>query len=1050
MKQPLPKQIWIGSVNYFHIISLCICLFLGSVAQVAAFQGEAASVVEGQVLDNQGLAIPGVNILVKGTVNATVTDIDGKFKISAKPTDTLIFSFIGYTTREILVGAQKIISLTLSEDLTQLDEVIVVGYGTQKKSHLTGAVSKFENSNLGDLPTVRADQALQGKIAGVQIQNTTSEAGVSPSIRIRGNSSIGANNEPLVVVDGFPTPDGLSFINPNDIESIEVLKDAASAAIYGSRGANGVIIVTTKNGIVDKPSFTFKMFSGVNNPYKLHDMLTSKEYAEMLWEEQKRGGAGPTIHEQAAWSVQNETDWQQEGLRTGVISSYQLGVSGGKKDLTYLISAGYNDEKGMLINNDFQRFNLRAKMDARLSKMLKVGVNFNPSYTKRILPASNFTDYFRTPSFMPVRHTAETSALTGIPIGEWAHGRHFSNVLYQFTTPDGVAVSTTSARPWSTSNNNPKFISDNDSRVDNQYRILASTYFQVDLAKNFFLKFSQGAYITNRIQEEFRNSGTNRAGDPNRGSYANSLRIDLLSENIISYSKAFDKHEISAVGGFTAQKVTNSYANIVGTNFPTDYVPTLNGATVIDLASTNTLKDETVLLSYLARASYAYANKYLFSASARTDGSSLFGPENKWGWFPSVSAGWVLSEENFLKTSRLIDVLKLRASYGVTGNNDIQNYAYVNRLYSENYPLGSGTGILTPGLAQSGTTLANRAIAWERTFSSNVGVDVAFLENRFSLSLEMYRAQTDQLLLRQPTLAITGFTEYWNNIGKIQNKGFEMEFRSNNINKTKFQWTTSLNFSTVRNKLVEFSGEDRVLSYGERSEIYLAEVGQPYIQFFGYKTIGVWNSQEEINANPSSSLDRPGGLRVLDANGDGKINDNDRVVLGNPFPDFTWGISNNFTFGNFDLSVLLQGVQGVDVFNGDGFYNETKRTNRKYVENRWVSPESPGDGKTPYSTNGMGWQFTDYMIEDGSYVSVRDVVLGYRLPQHLASKMKTKGVRVYGSAQNAFYFMSKDYRGINPEARSTSSQYASPLISGYQRGSFPVPRAFVFGVDVSF
>ncbi|MBN7809765.1 TonB-dependent receptor [Algoriphagus sp. H41] len=1050
MKQLLPNQFWLGVVDYAKVISLCICLLLGNAAQVSAFQGETASVIEGQVLDNQGLEIPGVNILVKGTVNATVSDIDGKFKISAKPTDTLIFSFIGYTTQEILVGNQKILSITMGEDLTQLDEVVVVGYGTQKKSHLTGAVSKFENSNLGDLPTVRADQALQGKIAGVQIQNTTSEAGVSPSIRIRGNSSIGANNEPLVVVDGFPTPDGLSFINPNDIESIEVLKDAASAAIYGSRGANGVIIVTTKNGIPDKPTFTFKMFSGLNNPYKVHDMLTSQEYAEMLWEEQTRGGAGPTIHEQAAWSVDNVTDWQEEGLRTGVISSYQLGVSGGKKDLTYLISAGYNDEKGMLINNDFQRFNFRAKLDAKLGKMLKVGVNFNPSYTKKVLPAANFTDYFRTPSFMPVKHTEETSALTGIPVGEWAHGRHFSNVLYEFTTPAGTPVSTTSARPWSTSNNNPKFISDNDHRVDNQYRMLASTYFQVDLSKNLFLKFSQGAYFTNRVQEEYRNTNTNREGDPNRGSYANNLRVDLLSENIISYSKSFEDHDISAVGGFTAQKVTNSYANIVGTNFPTDYVPTLNGATVIDLEGTNTLKDETLLLSYLARVSYAYRNKYLFSASARTDGSSLFGPENKWGWFPSVSAGWVMSEEEFMKGSRVVDMLKLRASYGVTGNNDIENYAYVNRLYPENYPLGAGTGTLTPGLAQSGTTLANKAIAWERTFSGNVGVDIGFLENRINLSLEAYRSETDQLLLRQPTLAITGFTEYWNNIGKIQNKGFEMELHSNNINKTKFQWTTSLNLSTVRNKLVEFSGEERVLSYGERSEIYLAEVGQPYIQFFGYKAIGVWNTQEEINNNPSNSLDRPGGLRLMDANNDGQIDDDDRVVLGNPFPDFTWGITNNFTFGNFDLSILLQGVQGIDVFNGDGHYNETKRTNRKYVENRWVSPESPGDGMTPYSTNGMGWQFTDYMIEDGSYVSVRDIVLGYNLPAALCERIKTKSLRVYGSAQNAFYFMSKDYRGINPEARSTSSQYASPLITGYQRGAFPVPRAFVFGVDVSF
>ena len=1049
MRQPLPNKIWNGQVIYLRIVSLCICLLLSNTAHVLAFQSESASTVTGQIIDDHGLYIPGVNILVKGTTTATVSDSDGNFRITAKPTDTLIFSFIGYTTSEVLVGNQSQLAITLSEDLKQLEEIVVVGYGTQKKSHLTGAVSKLQNKTLGDLPIQQADQALQGKIAGVQIQNVTSEAGVSPSIRIRGNASIGASNEPLVVVDGYPTTDGLSFINPNDIESIEVLKDAASAAIYGSRGANGVIIVTTKSGVVDKPSFNFKVFSGIKNPYKVHDMLTSTEYVEMLWAEEALGGVGPTIHEKAAWSLGNNADWQEEGLREGRVSSYQLGVSGGKKELTYLISGGYNDEKGMLINNDFQRFNLRMKMDAKLNKVVKVGVNINPSYTKNILPASNFTDYFRTPSFMPVKHTAETSALTGIPEGEWAHGRHFNNLTYTYTLPDGTEESVV-ARPWNTSNNNPKFISDNDTRTKDSYRILGSTYVQVDFNENFYFKASQGAYVTYTEQEEYKNEGTNRAGDPNQGVYENRLRIDLLSENTLNYSKTWGDHDFSALGGFTIQKVSNTYSSIVGTNFPTDYVPTLNGATVLDLGNTYTLKDESILLSYLARVTYAYKNKYLFSASARADGSSVFGPENRWGYFPSVSAGWVVTEENFLKSNTFLDMLKIRGSYGVTGNNDIENYASVNRLYPENYSFGSGTGILNAGLAQSGSTLANKAITWERTFSYNFGVDLGFLGNRFNLSAEFYNSITDQLLLKQPTLAFTGYTEFWNNIGKIENNGFELELNLNNINKTKFQWQTSINFSRVKNKLIEFSGEDRLLSYGERNEVYLAQVGQPYIQFFGYKQIGVWNTQEEIDSNASNSLDRPGGLRLLDANEDGVIDDEDRVVLGNPFPDFTWGITNSFNIGNFDLSILIQGVQGIDVFNGDGHYNEVKRGNRDYVENRWISPEHPGDGMTPYSTNGMGWQFTDFMIEDGSYVSVRDIVLGYTLPQSLTEKIKLNNVRIYGSAQNALYFFSKDYRGINPEARSTSGAYESPLVTGYQRGAFPVPRAFVLGVDLSF
>ncbi|PZX49824.1 SusC/RagA family TonB-linked outer membrane protein [Algoriphagus chordae] len=1049
MRQPLPNKVWNGQVIYLRILSLCICLFLGNTAQVLAFQNESAKLITGQIIDDQGLNVPGVNILVKGSTTATVSDIDGKYRISASSSDTLVFSFIGYTTQEVAVGSQSILDITLSEDLKQLDEVIVVGYGTQKKSHMTGAVSKLQNENFGDIPILQADQLLQGKIAGVQIQNTTSEAGVSPSIRIRGNASIGASNEPLVVVDGYPTSDGLSFINPNDIESIEVLKDAASAAIYGSRGANGVIIVTTKSGVVDKPAFNFQMYAGVKNPYKVHDMLTSTEYVEMLWEEEALGAPGPTAHEQAAWSLGDNADWQQEGLQQGMISSYQLGVSGGKKDITYLISGGYNDEKGMLVNNDFQRFNLRMKMDAKLNNVVKVGVNINPSFTKNVLPASNFTDYFRTPSFMPVRHTEETSAITGIPVGDWAHGRHFNNLTYNYTLPDGTAVSEV-ARPWNTSNNNPLFISDNDERTKKLYRLMGSTYIQINLGKNLFFKASQGAYITSTTQEEYRNEGTNRAGDANRGLYENRLRIDLLSENILNYSKTLGDHQFSALAGFTAQKVTNDYSSIVGTNFPTDYIPTLNGATVISLEDTYTLKDESLLLSYLGRVTYSYKNKYLFSASARADGSSVFGPENRWGWFPSVSAGWVLTEEDFLNNSSFLDMLKLRGSYGVTGNNDIENYASVNRLYPNNYSFGAGTGSLTAGLAQSGATLANKAITWERTFSYNFGVDLAFLSNRFSLTAEVYKSVTDQLLLKQPTLAFTGYSEFWNNIGKIQNNGFELELRLNNITQKNFTWQTSINFATVKNELIQFSGEDRLLSYGERNEVYLAQVGQPYIQFYGYKTIGVWNTQEEIDANASNSLDRPGGLRLMDVNEDGVIDDEDRTVLGNPFPDFTWGITNNFNIGNFDLSFLIQGVQGVDVFNGDGHYNESKRMNKAYVENRWLSPEHPGDGMTPYSTNGIGWQFTDYMIEDGSYVSVRDIILGYTLPKSLTDKIKLTSLRVYGSAQNALYFTSKNYRGINPEARSTSGAYESPLVSGYQRGAFPVPRAFVFGVNVAF
>ncbi|MCC8188789.1 MAG: TonB-dependent receptor [Bacteroides sp.] len=1003
--------------------------------------------VTGQVTDNDHLPMIGVSVAVKGSVNGTITDLDGNYSLGISgPDDVLVFSFIGYTTQEIKAGQQAVISVVLAEDVKVLDEVVVVGYGVQKKSHLTGSVSKVKTDELADIPVSRLDQALQGKIAGVQITNTTTEAGVAPQIRVRGMGSISASGDPLVVVDGFPVADGLGFVDMSDVESIEVLKDAASSAIYGSRGANGVILITTKQGEVKKPKYSFKASWGVKDAYKLHPILTAREYITLRESDLALNGQTLSANEEAWKYIANETDWQKEGIRTATLQNYQFNVSGGTREVKYFLSANYTGDEGIMLHNTYDRFGVRARIDAELNKRVSVGININPTYSRRERPSTNFIDFYRTPSWLPVRHTEETAALTGREVGEYAHGGHFNNTEY--TREDGT---TFTASPWNTSNHNPRSLLDNDNRFQTDYRLQTSSYITIKLAKGLEFKTSNGFYYSYMNYEQYVNKGTKKEGDTNQSTYRNRLYVDLLTENTLNYHTVIrKKHDLSVLAGFTAEKSNTRTAGIVGTDFPTDYIHTINAATGLSLGDTYTLKEEEALLSVLGRVNYAYDDKYLVSASLRTDGSSKFGPDNRWGWFPSVSLGWRVSEEPFMKNIRWIDQLKLRGSWGLTGNNDIENYAHTDKLLSANYSFGPGTGTVTPGLANTSSVLGNKSIGWEQSSEYNFGADISVWGNRVNLSAEYYYSETVDMLFKQSSLAFSGYTEFWNNIGKVRNKGFEFELSTHNIRTQSFEWTTSFNLATNKNRLLDLGGDERQINYGERNEAYLAQVGKPAIQFYGFKTIGVWNSTEEIANNASHADDKPGGLRVMDVDKNGVIDDDDRVALGDPFPDFTWGMTNTFRYRNFDLTVMLQGVQGVDVLNGDGYYNETKKYNKNYVMTRWINAENPGDGKTPYQTTGMKWELTDYLIEDGSYWSVRDIVLGYTLPKKVSRKIGLNGLRVYTSAQNLYVHMAKGYRGVNPESRITSSQYASPLIDGYQRGGFPMQRTFTFGIDIHF
>lgn len=1041
--------------------------------------------VKGKVTDNAGVPLIGVSIQVKDTENGTISDIDGNFILDCDLGSVLIISYIGFATQEVVVTGTEL-QIKMELDSKVLDEVVVVGYGTQKKSSLTGAVSKYKNERLDEVAVSRLDQALQGKIAGVQIQNISSEAGADPTIRVRGLSSINAGASPLVVVDGHPVADGLSFVNSADVESIEVLKDAASASIYGSRGASGVIFVTTKSGKAAKPKYSLKMSTGTKTAYKTYDIMSASDWLRLLLAEGELKKQDPSVpasqltttgiapnEDRAGYIIENElrggqtTDWQDEALRDAAVRNIQLSVSGGTNDLKYYISGAYQKDQGMMIHSEYDRFNIRSKIDANLSKRIKVSFNVNPSYIKREAPGQRFQDFARFRSWIPVRLDDKTAefvrknpSFATLQAGDWAQARYFAGQPYSGLMPDGTnwTSGTTTVNPFNTSNQTPLFAMEQFSITSDEYRALTSGDLTINILPGLDFKTLASSYVNYAKGVNFSKRDATRAGDVNRGVYDDRLNIDLLSENTLTFIKDIKKHSFNLLAGFTAQQTSISTQRITGLDYPSDNITTLNTALSIDVANTFNNKNKIGLLSYLGRLTYNYDDKYLFATSFRADGSSYFAPGNKWGYFPSVSLGWVASKEKFLNQVDWLSSLKFRTSYGVSGNNRIVDFAFIDLLGNANYPFGAGNGTSTIGQTPSSTILSNPNITWERTFQYNGGMNLSIFNDAISFALDVYQSKTDQLLLRQSAQAFTGVPLVWNNIGSVQNRGIELDINTNNIKRKDFSWTTSANISHNRNKVLELGNESRILNQGERTELYINRVGEPLVQYYGYVTDGVWLSQAEITAAQEKGLTSnlaqyfvAGGLKFKDVNGDNKIDTDDRTVIGNPYPDFSWGISNNFKYKNFDFSFMFQGVQGGSIINGDANYLEVKRIVRQFSTDRWVSALNPGDGKTPPANVGFSnWLLTDYTVEDASYWALRDLLLGYTLPKNWTKNAKLGSIRIYFTAQNLYYNFADGFRALNPEARTTSGQYDSPLIDGYQRGAFPVNRSFLFGADINF
>lgn len=1035
----------------------------------------------GKVTDQvTGLPLSGVSVMAGKEKVGAATKEDGTFIISVAPgIKTLEFSSVSYTAQTVSIQGKDFINVALvSEAITQ-SEVVVIGYGTQKRSNVSGAVSKYKNERIDETPVARLDQALQGKIAGVNIQNISSEAGAEPKITIRGVSSINAGASPLVVVDGQITPDGLAFINPADVESIEVLKDAASAAIYGSRGSGGVILVTTKKGVADKPKYNFKYSVGKKEAYSRYDIMTTSEYVSMLFDEMAKRKLDPTVNQatnvvangdRASYIIENEllgagTDWQSQSLRSALFQNLQLGVSGGSKGFKYYLSGGYQGDGGLMYKSDYERYNIRAKMDVDISKRVKLTINLNPSYATRETPTQNFTNFWRMPGWLPVRHNEATAALArtnplqaNIKAGDYAHQRHFAGLDYTGLMPDGTTWSGTRVNPGGSSQQNPRSEVDRSDINTQEYRLQSSVELNINLMRGLNFKSLASGYMNYSKGLDFSSRNANRDGDLNVGIFSNNSNIYLLSENTLNYVKTFGDHDITALAGVTAEKTNVTREETAGIDFPSDDIRTLASAAQIDKNETFGTKAQIGLNSFLGRLTYAYKNKYLFSTSLRRDGSSYFGPGNKWGTFPAVSVGWVPSQEKFLSNVSWLNNLKIRGSYGATGNNRIVENAWVDLLYGANYPFGRATGTSNPGLATSPSIIANPDITWERTFQTNLGVDISMFKNRIGLTVDVYNSKTERLLLQQAVMGFTGVQQLWNNLGSLDNKGVEVELSTKNIQTKNFKWSTSGNISHNRNKISELGSESFLLNQGERSEVYRNQVGRPLVEFLGYKTDGVWLSQAQIDEAKAKGLTStlpavftPGGLKLVDVNGDNILNNDDRVVLGNPYPDFIWGITNNVSYKGIELSVFFQGSHGGKLINGDPNYNESGRYMRVYNSNRWVSAGYPGDGETPASRGtGFNWMLTDYVVEDASYWSLREVNLSYAFTGNVVKKLRLNGFRVYLSAQNIYFHMADNYRSLNPEGRFRNGRYGSVLIDGYQRGSFPIPRTFLAGIDINF
>ncbi|WP_375436561.1 SusC/RagA family TonB-linked outer membrane protein [uncultured Hymenobacter sp.] len=1049
-----------------YLLKVVLLLLLLATALPGAWAQQAGPEISGRVTDEKGAGLPGVTIQVQGTTVGTSTDPNGKFTLQV-PTgaSTLVVSSVGLVAQTVNIDGRTQVNVTLKENTQALADVVVVGYGTQKKTDVTGAVASVSAQDIKDLPVASFTETLAGQVAGVQVQQTSGAPGGALTVRVRGAGSISAGNAPLYVVDGYPltSPDDINLINPNDIASLEVLKDASAAAIYGSRGGNGVVIITTKRGKAGQPKIELNYYIGQQRVAKKLDMLDAAEFTEFSREAFNnawidRGGQAsdpnsirpdgqrlryPDSYDDPASLV--NTDWQDQIFHNAGLQNYQLSVSGGGEKSQYLISANYFNQEGIIRESSFKRYSFRANVDATLSKRLKVGVNLAPSFSvDNRVSAEN---HWASDGII----NGALSILPVIPVYN-PDGTYASQVNYGFGMP-GIP--------------SPVAIMNEVTDRVNTLRVLGNMYAELELVPGFTFRTSLGADVNTNRRNYFRPSivPANQQPAPTIAAGYNSSRfaLDWLNENTLTYTKTFaEQHSLTALAGFTAQRAPiQERTRIDATGYPNDLVTTVNAAS-IRTATSDPLLEQWSLLSYLARINYGFRDKYLLTATIRRDGSSRFGADRRWGNFPSVSLGWRASQEEFLRGLTALNELKFRVSYGLTGNNFIPNYGAIGILAPENYSLGTGTANIVNGLGQQ--TVSNTVLTWEINRQFDAGLELGVLNNRLAFTADYYERNSSGLLLDVPVPSSTGFTRALQNIGKVRNRGVELALISRNLTGA-FTWTTNLNLSLNRNKVLALGPQgDPIFGNSSIGNTHLTQIGQPLGSFFGYVQEGIFQNQAELDATPHFADARPGDVRFQDVNGDGQITPTDRTLIGNNQPDFIYGFTNAFAYKNFDLNIITQGVEGNEILNLSlRFYEnlEGNANQRSAVLDRWRSPEQPGNGVIPRAnsrTTGSNNQVSTRWVEDGSFFRIRNITLGYSLPTALVKKAFIQSARLYTSIQNLATFTK--YQGYNPEVNlageqtptNTPSSSASfqALTPGTDYGGYPLSRTFTLGVNLGF
>ncbi|MCU7693386.1 SusC/RagA family TonB-linked outer membrane protein [Haoranjiania flava] len=961
--------------------------------------------VAGTVTDTRNVPLISANIVIKGTNTGAITNSEGAYTLMAGTSDILVFSYQGMKSQEIAIDGRTTINVQMEEEDASLEDVVVIGYGTVRRKDVTTAVSTVSLKDLEERPITSAAQAIQGKAPGVQVLQPNGQPGAGIVVRVRGNTSITASNDPLYVVDGVPTND-IDFLAPGDIASMQILKDASSAAIYGSRASNGVVLITTKEGKKGAAKVGLNTYVGNSHVIKQLKSLNVSQYKELMDEM-------GTIH--LPDGLMDRTDWFRETFRPGLNQNYQLNLSSGNDKMRYFLSGGYTDEKGVINVAYYKRYNLRANLENNIKSWLKINTNIAYSdYSGNGIITG--TGAARAGVILSVINTP-----TYAPIWDSVHqGQYYNNFYGANITHPVENISRTS---------------DNKS---NHNRLLGSVVAEVSLLPSLNFKTSNTIdrvyyHATTFLDPLKTGYGRSEGG---RATDSRSLSTILTFDNILTFDKSFGLHSLNLMGGtsYTASTWQNAY--MLGSFYRTGYSPkTLDAANKIDPYATGTNASEWALMSYIGRISYNYNSKYLATINLRSDGSSKLSPEHRYGFFPSVSAAWRISAEDFMSEVKWINDMKLRGGWGKTGNQSgIGDYAYLE-MYNIQRIAWWLKGNERAVVNISPANMRNRDLTWETTTQSNVGIDMSVLNNKLSFTADAYYKYTTNLLMNVPLPSGLDFGSIYRNEGEMENKGLEFGIRSTNISKNEFVWNTEFNMSFNRNKVTKLSLQ-KIYYYASTSEatsenVVRMTVGQPLGMFWGYISEGV---------DPET-----GDLRFKDLDGNGRITTGDKTYIGNPNPDFTWGMTHTFSYKGLNLNIFFQGSQGNDIYNAsryetEGMYNANNQSTE--VLRRWRIPGQITD--IPRASTGTdNLRASTRFVEDGSYARLKSLTLSYDIKARILEKWKITRLQPYVTAQNLFTIT--NYKGFDPEV----NQYGgSATVQGIDWGTYPQVKTFIVGVNI--